>query len=78
MKGAKPFGVGGTDGSVSSCWADSAAAMVQADDGEAEEERPIVDDQGNEGDADATDTKRQEKQEEEVRLVVTVPPCLQH
>lgn len=43
--------------------ADAAAA---ADDGEAEDERPIVDDQGNEGDADATDAKRQEKQEEEV------------
>ncbi|XP_071384604.1 DNA-directed RNA polymerase I subunit RPA1 [Centroberyx affinis] len=36
------------------------------DDGEAEEERDIVDDQGNEGDADASDTKRKEKQEEEV------------
>lgn len=41
--------------------------MVQADDGEGEDEQPIVDDQGNEGDADATDAKRQEKQEEEVR-----------
>lgn len=40
--------------------------IVQADDGAAEDDQPIVDDQGNEGDADATDAKRQEKQEEEV------------
>lgn len=33
---------------------------------EEEEEREIVDDQGNEGDADATDAKRRDKQEEEV------------
>lgn len=54
--------------------------VLQADDGEAEDERPIVDDQGNEGDADATDAKRQEKQEEEVwpaaTCVVSVPRCL--
>lgn len=38
------------------------------DDGEVEDdERPVVDDQGNEGDADATDAKRREKQKEEVR-----------
>uniref|UniRef100_A0A4W6FWZ2 DNA-directed RNA polymerase subunit n=1 Tax=Lates calcarifer TaxID=8187 RepID=A0A4W6FWZ2_LATCA len=35
------------------------------DDGEGEEEREIVDDQGNEGDADASDAKRKGKQEEE-------------
>lgn len=39
---------------------------MQLDDGEGEEEQQIVDDQGNEGDADATDAKRQKKQEEEV------------
>lgn len=38
----------------------------QLDDGEGEEEREIVDDQGNEGDADASDAKRKGKQEEEV------------
>uniref|UniRef100_A0A3Q1IV52 DNA-directed RNA polymerase subunit n=1 Tax=Anabas testudineus TaxID=64144 RepID=A0A3Q1IV52_ANATE len=38
----------------------------QLDDAEGEEEREIVDDQGNEGDADASDTKRKGKQEEEV------------
>lgn len=38
----------------------------QLDDGEGEEERAIVDDQGNEGDADASDAKRKDKQEEEV------------
>lgn len=43
--------------------------MVQADDGEADDELPIVDDQGNEGDADATDAKRQKKREEEVQLL---------
>ncbi|XP_061690930.1 DNA-directed RNA polymerase I subunit RPA1 [Syngnathoides biaculeatus] len=36
------------------------------DDGEEEQEREIVDDQGNEGDADASDAKRRDKQEEEV------------
>uniref|UniRef100_A0A667Y6A9 DNA-directed RNA polymerase I subunit RPA1 n=1 Tax=Myripristis murdjan TaxID=586833 RepID=A0A667Y6A9_9TELE len=36
------------------------------DDGAGEEEREIVDDEGNEGDADASDAKRREKQEEEV------------
>ncbi|XP_071313140.1 DNA-directed RNA polymerase I subunit RPA1 [Trachinotus anak] len=36
------------------------------EDGEGEEEGEIVDDQGNEGDADASDTKRKGKQEEEV------------
>uniref|UniRef100_A0A1A7WFT6 DNA-directed RNA polymerase subunit n=1 Tax=Iconisemion striatum TaxID=60296 RepID=A0A1A7WFT6_9TELE len=36
------------------------------DDGEEEEEREIVDDQGDEGDADASDAKRRCKQEEEV------------
>ncbi|KAF1384376.1 hypothetical protein PFLUV_G00117690 [Perca fluviatilis] len=36
------------------------------DDVEGEEEREIVDDQGNEGDADASDAKRKDKQEEEV------------
>lgn len=41
-------------------------AIPQLDDGDGEEEREIVDDQGNEGDADASDAKRKEKQEEEV------------
>lgn len=36
------------------------------DDGEAEEDEKIVDDQENEGDADASDAKRKGKQEEEV------------
>ncbi|XP_074503841.1 DNA-directed RNA polymerase I subunit RPA1 [Sebastes fasciatus] len=36
------------------------------DDVEGEEEREIVDDQANEGDADASDAKRKNKQEEEV------------
>uniref|UniRef100_A0A667XPP1 DNA-directed RNA polymerase subunit n=1 Tax=Myripristis murdjan TaxID=586833 RepID=A0A667XPP1_9TELE len=39
---------------------------VCLDDGAGEEEREIVDDEGNEGDADASDAKRREKQEEEV------------
>uniref|UniRef100_A0A7N9AWF3 DNA-directed RNA polymerase subunit n=1 Tax=Mastacembelus armatus TaxID=205130 RepID=A0A7N9AWF3_9TELE len=37
-----------------------------SDTGRGEEEREIVDDQGNEGDADASDAKRKGKQEEEV------------
>ncbi|KAM7388994.1 hypothetical protein PAMP_022994 [Pampus punctatissimus] len=40
------------------------ADAAGVDDGEEEEE--IVDDQGNEGDADASDAKRRDKQEEEV------------
>ncbi|XP_054453311.1 DNA-directed RNA polymerase I subunit RPA1 [Anoplopoma fimbria] len=36
------------------------------DDGEEEMEREVVDDQANEGDADASDAKRKDKQEEEV------------
>lgn len=36
------------------------------DDGGGEEEREIVDDVENEGDADASDAKRKGKQEEEV------------
>ena len=43
----------------SSCW-------NQLDDVEVEEEREIVDDQANEGDADASDAKRKDKQQEEV------------
>lgn len=39
----------------------------QGGDGEEEPEREIVDDQANEGDADASDAKRKDKQEEEVR-----------
>ncbi|XP_062281970.1 DNA-directed RNA polymerase I subunit RPA1 [Scomber scombrus] len=42
------------------------ADTAGAEDGEGEEERVIVDDQGNEGDADASDAKRKDKQEEEV------------
>lgn len=38
----------------------------QIDDGDGVEERDIVDDEGNEGDADASDAKRKDKQEEEV------------
>lgn len=41
--------------------------VPQADDGDGEEEQVIIDDQGNEGDADASDAKRNEKQEEEVQ-----------
>lgn len=40
--------------------------IPQLDDGEGEEDREIVDDQANEGDADASDAKRKDKQEEEV------------
>lgn len=36
--------------------------------GDNEEEQEIVDDLANEGDADASDVKQREKQEEEVRL----------
>lgn len=36
--------------------------------GDNEEEQEIVDDLANEGDADASDMKQREKQEEEVRL----------
>uniref|UniRef100_A0A3Q3FIR8 DNA-directed RNA polymerase subunit n=1 Tax=Labrus bergylta TaxID=56723 RepID=A0A3Q3FIR8_9LABR len=43
---------------------DATADTAGLDD--AEEEREIVDDQGNEGDADASDAKRKDKQEEEV------------
>ncbi|XP_062332122.1 DNA-directed RNA polymerase I subunit RPA1 [Osmerus eperlanus] len=42
------------------------AARLEAAEGDAEEESRIVDDEGNEGDADASDAKRREKQEEEV------------
>uniref|UniRef100_UPI0037E9A883 DNA-directed RNA polymerase I subunit RPA1 n=1 Tax=Semicossyphus pulcher TaxID=241346 RepID=UPI0037E9A883 len=45
---------------------DVTAGTAGLDDGEGEEEREIVDDQGNEGDADASDAKRKDKQEEEV------------
>ncbi|XP_076595923.1 DNA-directed RNA polymerase I subunit RPA1 [Chaetodon auriga] len=45
---------------------DGGADTAGLDDGEGEEEREIVDDQGNEGDADASDAKRKDKQEEEV------------
>ncbi|XP_022607475.1 DNA-directed RNA polymerase I subunit RPA1 isoform X1 [Seriola dumerili] len=45
---------------------DGTADTAGLDDGEGEEEREIVDDQGNEGDADASDAKRKGKQEEEV------------
>uniref|UniRef100_A0A7N8XB01 DNA-directed RNA polymerase subunit n=1 Tax=Mastacembelus armatus TaxID=205130 RepID=A0A7N8XB01_9TELE len=45
---------------------DSTSDTGRLDDGEGEEEREIVDDQGNEGDADASDAKRKGKQEEEV------------
>lgn len=49
------------EASVMSC-------VNQADDADGEgEERAIVDDQGTEGDVDATDVKRRGKQEEEVR-----------
>uniref|UniRef100_A0A8C5GMF0 DNA-directed RNA polymerase subunit n=1 Tax=Gouania willdenowi TaxID=441366 RepID=A0A8C5GMF0_GOUWI len=44
--------------------ADGPAGSVEEK--EAEEDREIVDDQANEGDADATDSKRKDKQEEEV------------
>lgn len=42
-------------------------ASHQVDDEEGEQEREIVDDQENEGDADASDAKRKGRQEEEVR-----------
>uniref|UniRef100_A0A2I4CXF0 DNA-directed RNA polymerase subunit n=1 Tax=Austrofundulus limnaeus TaxID=52670 RepID=A0A2I4CXF0_AUSLI len=42
------------------------AGTAGVGDGEAEEDRDIVDDQGDEGDADASDAKRRSKQEEEV------------
>lgn len=45
---------------------DGAADSMALDDGDMEEEREIVDDQGNEGDTDATEAKRKGKQEEEV------------
>ncbi|KAM4555072.1 DNA-directed RNA polymerase I subunit RPA1 [Odontesthes bonariensis] len=45
---------------------DGTAGTAELDDGEGEEEREIVDDQGDEGDADATDAKRKDKQQEEV------------
>ncbi|GLD62726.1 DNA-directed RNA polymerase I subunit RPA1, partial [Lates japonicus] len=44
---------------------DGMADTAGLDDGEGEEEREIVNDQGNEGDADASDAKRKGKQEEE-------------
>lgn len=40
--------------------------LQQLEDGDAEGEPEIVDDQGDEGDADASDAKRKSKQEEEV------------
>lgn len=45
---------------------DGTGDTAGVDDLEGEEEREIVDDQGNEGDADASDAKRKGKQEEEV------------
>ncbi|XP_035016584.1 DNA-directed RNA polymerase I subunit RPA1 [Hippoglossus stenolepis] len=45
---------------------DGPAGTAGLDDGEGEEEKDIVDDQENEGDADASDAKRIGKQEEEV------------
>lgn len=45
---------------------DATADTAGLDDGEGEEDREIVDDQANEGDADASDAKRKDKQEEEV------------
>ncbi|XP_017278620.1 DNA-directed RNA polymerase I subunit RPA1 [Kryptolebias marmoratus] len=45
---------------------DETAGTAGLDDGEGEEEGEIVDDQGDEGDADASDAKRKSKQEEEV------------
>ncbi|KAM3613299.1 uncharacterized protein V6R79_023616 [Siganus canaliculatus] len=45
---------------------DSTAGAAEADDGDGAEEQEIVDDEGNEGDADASDAKRRDKQEEEV------------
>ncbi|CAL8264335.1 unnamed protein product [Lota lota] len=46
---------------------DEAAGVAGGEDGDGEEqEAPIVDDRANEGDTDATDVKRREKQEEEV------------
>ncbi|XP_034738937.1 DNA-directed RNA polymerase I subunit RPA1 isoform X2 [Etheostoma cragini] len=42
------------------------ADTAELGDVEGEEEQVIVDDQGNEGDADASDAKRKDKQEEEV------------
>ncbi|XP_032383650.1 DNA-directed RNA polymerase I subunit RPA1 [Etheostoma spectabile] len=42
------------------------ADTAEVGDVEGEEEQVIVDDQGNEGDADASDAKRKDKQEEEV------------
>ncbi|XP_059201503.1 DNA-directed RNA polymerase I subunit RPA1 [Centropristis striata] len=45
---------------------EGAADTPGLDDGEGEEEREIVDDTANEGDADASDAKRKDKQEEEV------------
>uniref|UniRef100_A0A665TS78 DNA-directed RNA polymerase subunit n=1 Tax=Echeneis naucrates TaxID=173247 RepID=A0A665TS78_ECHNA len=44
----------------------------QLDDEDGEVEQEVVDDQGNEGDADASDAKRKGKQEEEVELVLPV------
>uniref|UniRef100_A0A8C5GLR2 DNA-directed RNA polymerase subunit n=1 Tax=Gouania willdenowi TaxID=441366 RepID=A0A8C5GLR2_GOUWI len=46
--------------------ADGPAGSAEVEEKEAEEDREIVDDQANEGDADATDSKRKDKQEEEV------------
>ena len=40
--------------------------VQEAAEGDAEEEGRIVEDEGNEGDADASDAKRRGKQEEEV------------
>ena len=44
--------------------------VQEAAEGDAEEEIKIVDDEGNEGDADASDAKRRGKQEEEVHTHV--------
>lgn len=45
---------------------DASGAADKEDDGEEDAENRIVDDEANEGDADATDSRRKEKQEEEV------------
>ncbi|XP_073342711.1 DNA-directed RNA polymerase I subunit RPA1 [Pagrus major] len=45
---------------------DGTADTAGLGDGEGEEDQEIVDDQANEGDADASDAKRKDKQEEEV------------
>lgn len=46
--------------------------------GDEEEEGPIVDAEADEGDADASDAKRKEKQEEEVRGLAMVKGLWAH